>query len=948
MAGARFRLFLLGACTTAFQVLFSRAFLTSFAGNEAVLSTLLAAWLLTVAAGAAAAHRAGAGRAGTALALLGPTAVLAWVGARLLPMLFPAGAAGGPWAAFAYALVLLMLPCASSGYAFARAAVPAGGGTAYAVESLGSAAAGALLGVVLLGQVPDAALLGVIPLLAAWGAVEGDSRARDLARVTPGLLAAVACAVLPVGAWPLRQQGPHLVAPVEAASAHGSVVVDRGGGELAVYVDRRPVLTGADAVTVEETVGVPLALHPAPRRVLVVGVPPPGAAVLAKGLGAEAVAFMVEDPVVAGILRAGGLQDAPPGVEVRVLDGEDPRVFLRRHAASWDVVLLLTEEPAHAGLNRFFTQEWFDVVKRALAPGGLAAVLLPGHAEFASREQRRLHSSVARTLDAVFPAVRVLPLSRTLYVAAEAPLPAAVDLVAAITDAFAARGVVPLHLGRAQLEDALSARRLADAARWSALAEPVNRDAFPTAYRLALERTVAELGGLPVEALGVLALALLVGLVLVAGPRRNATMVAVATSGGAGMALQLLVLLACQSASGALHRELALLVAGFLLGAAGGAAAGRRPNARAFVIAMDLGVALVALALAWILPAALANAALPRAAAFLLAAACGAFPGAQFAAAAREGAGRLYAADLVGAAVAALATFTVVVPLLGIAGTCALVAGVKAVTTALLLAPPVVDEPARRRSALALPLLFGAFIGVVAGDASHLPVYAFTFTRAYQLAAAALLIAVLVFPLTPNRAWQPIADFLRERWRLSPARLILFTGLLPMAAFPVGRCYFHVPFIFCHTCPRPCVFGVLRPYLVPVALLANLHDHRFCERACPLGTLQASCEDATGARARRLPWLAWVRWTALGLVALAYLLAPQGHVAGQPASGMYAAFFRNTYAPSLGVLLVAAVLLLASFRVRRPFCEALCPIGAVGAVTGRVERVLLERARSHA
>jgi polyferredoxin len=54
--------------------------------------------------------------------------------------------------------------------------------------------------------------------------------------------------------------------------------------------------------------------------------------------------------------------------------------------------------------------------------------------------------------------------------------------------------------------------------------------------------------------------------------------------------------------------------------------------------------------------------------------------------------------------------------------------------------------------------------------------------------------------------------------------------------------------------------------------------------------------------------------------------------------GTFSFFFANSYAVSAWVLGVAGVLLAASFLVRRPFCEALCPIGAVADLAYRLEK----------
>ena len=70
------------------------------------------------------------------------------------------------------------------------------------------------------------------------------------------------------------------------------------------------------------------------------------------------------------------------------------------------------------------------------------------------------------------------------------------------------------------------------------------------------------------------AAALLAGTLLALRPRSHPVELAVAASGATGIGLQLALLIAFQAGTGALYGELGLLVAGYMLGAAAGAAVG--------------------------------------------------------------------------------------------------------------------------------------------------------------------------------------------------------------------------------------------------------------------------------------------------------------------------------------------------------------------------------------
>lgn len=943
------RLFLLGAAATAAQALLARAFLAAFGGNEAVLAALFGAWFAAGALGAAA-GRARPARAGVALAMWGPLAAASLLAARLAPAAFPVGASPGVAVALPWALALAGPPCFAAGFAFAGLAPAAGAARAWALEALGAAAAGCSLALLFLGRIPDLPLAaGAVLAAAAAGAIGAERRTAGASALL-GLAAAAALAHPGVARWTLAAQGGWLAGASEPPSATSWLVLSRASGEPVLYADRIPVASGPDPAAAEEAVHLPLALHPVARAVGIVGVPPPGFVAELRRHGLARVEVTVEDAGLLAALRA----DFPDWRDPWLRTGaEDARRFLAARPGAFDAILLLGPEPTSAARNRAFTEERFAAARRALAPGGLLAVALPGHAAGASAETRRLHSSVARTLEAAVGPALILPAGRTLYVAGRTDLPAPELAAERIGAALAERGIVPVHLGAGALATLLAPARMADAVRWASLPEPIDRDLDPSTYRLALARTLAAAGDAGGAALALLAAALLAGTLLALGPRSRPVELAVAVSGATGIALQLALLLAFQIGTGALYRELGLLVAGYMAGAAAGAWLGGRGAAERLLVGTALGQAAVAGLLVVLAPVVAAGGAPARPVAVVAAAFAGLLPGVQFAAAGRAVAGQgapgaLWAADLAGAALSSLVLFTFVVPALGLRGAIGAFAGLQGASAALLLLPrraPPAAPPARLVPVV--PLAFAGAIGLAAWRQTELSFQALALGRPWRLAALAALAATLAASvelpaLAPlrRRARAAFAR-LRAEARLAPSRLLAFAALLPAVAFPVARCFFAVPFLFCHACPRPCAFGWLRPWAVPVALAANLFDGRFCQRACPLGTVQAAIGALARRPPRRIPWGSAPRLAVLAFTAVAYFAVRAGKDAGVQGSGLYAALFRNAWIPSAVVLAGAALLLLAAFRWRRPFCEGLCPIGAASAlVKGAEDRLV--------
>jgi spermidine synthase len=158
----------------------------------------------------------------------------------------------------------------------------------------------------------------------------------------------------------------------EAASV---AVLEKPNGERFLQVNNRYLLgsSGAQAAAVERSQGeLPLALHPAPKRVAFVGV--------ATGTSVSAILSHPVERVVAmellpGVLVAADYFDAAnlrvledPRVEVLVADGRNHLFAAEEH---FDAIVGDLYVPWHAGTGYLYTVEYFRTVKARLAADGI-------------------------------------------------------------------------------------------------------------------------------------------------------------------------------------------------------------------------------------------------------------------------------------------------------------------------------------------------------------------------------------------------------------------------------------------------------------------------------------------------------------------------------------------------------------------------------------------------
>ena len=165
-------------------------------------------------------------------------------------------------------------------------------------------------------------------------------------------------------------------------------------------------------------------------------------------------------------------------------------------------------------------------------------------------------------------------------------------------------------------------------------------------------------------------------------------------------------------------------------------------------------------------------------------------------------------------------------------------------------------------------------------------------------------------------------------------------GLVPFALFPFLTCLFRLPFLFCPACPRRCPWGELRPLLFPAMVSHNLAAPLWCRGYCPFGSLQEALSGLARGRTEgrahdpsRAGYL--LAGLFLALAALTWI---------RP-SEVQAVFFWGV--PWAGWGILALVLIWAALS-DRPWCRHICPVGAVGRLTGKASRRLMKEENDEA
>ncbi len=717
----------IGASGMSAQILLLRELLVSFYGNELTVGIILGNWLIAEALGAWWGGR-GRGREVERFVIVQILFALFLIASLYLSrgvkvMAGPPGVGFGIGAALLHSLWILFLPGFTHGALFPlasrilaeRRAPVRSIAEVYVLETVGTILGGIGIAYLLIPYFDTFKLALAVSLLDGLicvGISLSEGRRKLLfpsvaASALFGIfLAAGGSSILHQGSLALCWKGQEVVRYQN--SIYSNLVVVRRGKEYTFFSDGQPALTtpNPDPYLTEIFAHLPLALHPAPERVLVIS---GGAGGLIREILKHPVKeldYVELDPALIQLLK-----EFPTPLTLQELGDErvrvwprDGRHFLReRKGREYDVVLLGIGPPSDLQTNRLFTSEFFKLARDRMREKGILVFHLPGSLVYIGGEMAALHQILASTLKEAFGWVKVVPGEETLFLASSSPLQASPQL---LWRRLRERGVRATLLTESLLAYLLERGR--EAWYWKMIGGEgmVNRDFHPIGifrylaywnalYSPSLRPLFARVQGLDLKTsflvLPVILL-LLSPLPFLRGGFRRTVAVAIAFTGFWGMVMELVLLYAFQVIYGYIYYWVGLLITAFMAGVGLGGLLGMRGGGlRAFIV-LELILILCAL----ILPPILERWGEGTRLLFpLVAFGSGGLLGVQFPLASSlylrergevgETAGTLYAMDLLGGWLAGVLAGVILLPLLGFRESGWLTSALKAISLLLFL-----------------------------------------------------------------------------------------------------------------------------------------------------------------------------------------------------------------------------------------------------------------------
>ena len=694
-----FLFILLGFISMVSQLVLLREFVKTYHGNELIIGIFLAIWMILTSLGAWAGSRYRTripkNKLLSGIVILSAVPLLVYLLLIIITrlVLLP-GYEPGMFTASFHIVFLIIFFTLISGFLFAylsravkKQKVDAG---FYMLDSLGSLAGGGVFGLILVFFMDNIQVLAFLFLIT--GAV--TTLALGYPHRVPGRILLIASGAVVFGLMQvpqlrfalegLRYRGETLIESRD--TPYGNLSFTGQEGQVTGYLDRFPVLQSYDLARAEETVHYPALQHPDPDSFLLIG----------GGFSGTAPEVIKYEPAVFDyceinpwIYRLGKKHLSPGGPDAFRFIGMDGRSWLMRTGKEqYDVIIADVGDPLTLGWNRYYTREFYQLVKSRLSPGGIFGIQLSTGGSYVNLEGNRVLGSTYHTLSQVFPHVTAVPGLATYFLASEDSL--SLDYPGLLQNhSISTTYVHPDYLDVGRLE--FDRDQLLE--RFQSEDKTVNRDLWPRIFYMSISGWITRAGG-RLGAAGILSVLLFVLLLFIYPPLKTGMYLA----GFTGAGIQIILIMVMQSLYGFAYMVAPIMITLFMAGLVAGTVSWKyiwhQPSTSAYttllwIMAILAAAGVIVLKTEQLFINRIPGQLLIGLLNFLPGMVVGSVYGLSLALSDQEGSsgiGKLYSADLAGAALGTFIPPLFILPMVGVSNTLILFCGINVLAGIYILA----------------------------------------------------------------------------------------------------------------------------------------------------------------------------------------------------------------------------------------------------------------------
>ena len=569
--------FLLGSTSFIAQIILLREFLTVFNGNELVIGLVLANWMVLTGIGAyLGKYQLRIKKTYTVIvSSLLMLSVLPFITTFLINFLknivFPIGAMISVFQIFFSSFLLLIPFCLVSGFLFtfitssySEIRKQNETGPVYGFESSGSLVGGLLSGMLFICVFSSVESLLVVAILNGL-VIFFINLKQDVKKLIwlPMMVAISAFVLLFIHP---EKKIRSLVYPnqeieVSKDSPQGNIVITRRDNMWSVYNNNVLLFDSENFMVNEEAVHFPMLQHSNQASVLLVSGGLSGQIAEIRKYGNISVDYVEDNQWLMAMMKDTIKRMTGGKVNIYVTD---PLRFIRNTTNRYDVAVLNLPGPSTLQSNRFYTIEFFALLKKKLSGGAVLSFGLQSPANYMNNYAVELNSTIYTTLKKVFQNVIIIPGEKNYFLASDALL------TYNISKAVQEKGIENRYVNQFYIDDALLENRGKTILSALNSSSEINQNLKPVLYRQQLDFWLSYFKG-KYRLMAVIALAL--GFFVFF--KGNTPSKAMFITGFSATGMEILLLFGLQVFFGNIYVLTSFIFTGFMLGLAVGSFFGK-------------------------------------------------------------------------------------------------------------------------------------------------------------------------------------------------------------------------------------------------------------------------------------------------------------------------------------------------------------------------------------
>lgn len=570
-------LFVLGFSAILAQIVLLREFLLVYGGNELVCGLVLASWMILTGTGAFIGRitkKTGFPKnfmfyALILLGLIPPITV--FLINNFKNIIFEPGIAIGLFQMLYTTLIILLPFCILSGFLFTWLATKLSVNKkanliekAYAFESVGSIIGGGLFSFLLVYFLTTYQILGVLLLVNILTglvfAIKLKLDARKIIMLISALVFVIIVFITDFDSFSKKALFRNQELIFLKDTPYGNLAVTSYGDQKNFYENNILLFTTYNTVANEEAVHYAMVQHRNPKNVLLISGGISGITDEILKYDVDEIDYIELNPWIFRI----GRQFTESLKDPRIHPVEkDARLFLKVTPDKYDVVLINLPEPSTAQINRYYTIEFFRLLKKRLNNKAIISLSLPSTVNYISKEAARVNSVIYATIKKVFKEIMIIPGEKNFFIVSDNPL--SINIGKLIED----KGIENVYVNRYYLDDRTLKQRSDYILSNISNDAGINTDFRPVSYLNQLLFWVSQFN-INLKVFLVISFIILFALAVLIS-RLNPVNLGMFTAGFTASSVEVILIISFQIIYGYVYQTLGVIITIFMAGLASGA-----------------------------------------------------------------------------------------------------------------------------------------------------------------------------------------------------------------------------------------------------------------------------------------------------------------------------------------------------------------------------------------